>query len=79
MKRGRRGGRGAVEGGGGEVVEGEAVVEGGEGEVVEVVEEVVEGGEGEGEEVVGGETRSIIRAILSSSSGQMSGQCVNPK
>ena len=29
--------------------------------------------------VVEGETRSIMRAILSSSSGQMSGQCVNPK
>lgn len=25
------------------------------------------------------ETRSIMRAILSSSSGQMSGQCVKPK
>lgn len=33
--------------------------------------------EGEGEEE--GEAMSIIRAILSSSSGQMSGQCVKPK
>jgi len=42
--------------------------------------EVVVEGMGEEEEEGGaGETRSIIRAILSSSSGQMSGQCVNPK
>lgn len=35
----------------------------------------------EGEEVGSGEgeTRSIIRLILSSSSGQISGQCVKPK
>lgn len=36
---------------------------------------VVDGDEAEG----GLLTRSIMRAILSSSSGQMSGQCVNPK
>lgn len=36
----------------------------------------------DGDEVAGegeGETRSIIRDILSSSSGQISGQCVKPK
>lgn len=36
----------------------------------------------EGDEEAGsaeGETRSIIRDILSSSSGQISGQCVKPK
>jgi len=41
--------------------------------------EVVVEGLGVEMEGGGGETRSIIRAILSSSSGQMSGQCVNPK
>ena len=40
------------------------------------VSDLTMGLEGVGEE---GETRSIIRAILSSSSGQISGQCVNPK
>ena len=34
---------------------------------------------GEESEVEVPETRSIMRAILSSSSGQMSGQCVKPK
>lgn len=35
-----------------------------------------DGGEAE---VVGGLTKSIMADILSSSSGQMSGQCVKPK
>lgn len=38
--------------------------------------------EGDGGDEAGsgeGETRSIIRDILSSSSGQISGQCVKPK
>lgn len=59
-----------------------------EGVVGGVVEEVGESAVGEsavGEEVVEeegverAETRSIMRAILSSSSGQMSGQWVKPK
>lgn len=64
---GRRGGRGAVDDEEGEMDGGEERG-GNEGEV-----------DGEEEAGGGGETRSIIRAILSSSSGQMSGQCVNPK
>lgn len=39
-------------------------------------EEEEDGGEAE---VVGGLTKSIMADILSSSSGQMSGQCVKPK
>ena len=71
MKRGRSGGRdGEGEGAVGGAVAGsrESVGAG----VVELMIEF-EGEDGDGE------TRSIIRAILSSSSGQMSGQCVNPK
>lgn len=69
MTRGRRGGRGDRVGvGGGEEVDdddddGEGA-ERAEGEVIDREE---------------GETRSIISAILSSSSGQMSGQCEKPK
>ncbi len=67
---GRRGGRGVEEvGWGGGEAGGKMEGMGGEG----AVDSEEEGGGG------GGETRSIIRAILSSSSGQMSGQCVNPK
>lgn len=70
MTRGRRGGcggwdRGECEGGGG-----------GRGEV----DDDEGGGSGGGiREREEGETRSIMCAILSSSSGQMSGQCEKPK
>lgn len=73
MKRGRRGGRGDAGSVGGAVIGPREGV----GAVVEYLRTGFDG-------VVGGvdgdwETRSIIRAILSSSSGHMSGQCVNPK
>lgn len=73
MTSGRRGGRGGL--GMGEV--GEEDDGGGGGG--RVVEEIVEEGVKEGSEGSEGETRSIMRVILSSSSGQMSGQCVKPK
>ncbi len=73
MKMGRRGGRGVEEvGWGGGEPGGKVEGMGGEGEEERAVDGEEEGGGG-------GETRSIIRAILSSSSGQISGQCVNPK
>ena len=75
MKSGRSGAR-SIGGGDGEEVGGGvmgpmegvgAAVEEGRTGLVGVVDEA------------DGETRSIMRAILSSSSGQMSGQWVNPK
>lgn len=69
MKSGRRGVRGGEGSVGGAVIGPRDGVGAG-------VEDLTTGFEGVVEE---GDTRSIIRAILSSSSGQMSGQCVNPK
>lgn len=65
MKSGRSGGRGETAGES-DVREGLD----GEGEAVEASDDEASGDSA---------TRSIIAAILSNSSGQMSGQCVNPK